>query len=607
MIALQDSPVRSSDLAVGDYVALKKGDDRALVVRTFKRRNSRWATVRWLNGKNQGKTQDSRYDQFRLIMRPTVGGAVVFQGRKGKLVRVFEENGDVEVEFTDGETVLTSLTAIEDLDESFEQPTAIELQSDFLSGLEPEQAAEANLLDQEFRAIGRKTLEQMYRMGQINSRMKQLLPKGRYGKWVQSIGNDSTLGAWSNVARRFELEELENFVPSAARILAAPTLPEAAREEAIELAQSGTVVDLKTAQEIRDRHQKFEELVGRYREIGYEFGRSTIPKRPFVANAPGIQQLFRGLDEAEENIELMRDRLTAKREAAKPTCLDCQHRQVIDVQGGWQCGAKSEDSHTYPSEQDIARESGCRLFNRQVFGRLTPDFRPESEAETSQVKNLDDNGNAVEVLPVHTEAIDPSNSVEPTEPTRLQRIENDFYPTRDATALTRRLKEVVNIRGQVFCPTAGDGAIANEFYGSITNDLHPYEGFECDYQIDATLPELWEVVDADGGFDWAVENIPFSLAPKILPLALEHARVGVAFLLRLSYLEPCGDRATWFQEHADQMVAQIVFNPRPKFRSDTSGTDSFTVIWLVWRKDWSWEDRGIVCPFQFVSGWRGDA
>ena len=187
---------------------------------------------------------------------------------------------------------------------------------------------------------------------------------------------------------------------------------------------------------------------------------------------------------------------------------------------------------------------------------------------------------------------------------RLERVANDFYPTRDSAILVQELNKIVDIRGQVFSCCAGDGEIARQFEGAIANDLHEYPGFTCDYYLDATEAESWQAFDADGGFDWVVENPTFRLASTILPHALDHARVGVAFLLRLSYAEPCDDRAEWLQKHTDQMVAQISFSPRPRFRSDTTGTDPLTVAWFVWRKDWSWKKLGIVCPFQFVHDWR---
>lgn len=184
----------------------------------------------------------------------------------------------------------------------------------------------------------------------------------------------------------------------------------------------------------------------------------------------------------------------------------------------------------------------------------------------------------------------------------LPRVENDFYPTE--AKLTEELLKIVEIDGQVFECCAGDGAIAELFTGFVANDPYPQNEFRPDFQLDATLSESWQQFEAAGGCDWVVTNPPFSLAPQILPLAFEYARVGVAFLLRLSYAEPCADRAEWLQQNADHLSNFIVLNPRPRFRDDTNGGDTVTVAWFVWRKDWSWSAQSIPCPFSFISGWR---
>lgn len=184
----------------------------------------------------------------------------------------------------------------------------------------------------------------------------------------------------------------------------------------------------------------------------------------------------------------------------------------------------------------------------------------------------------------------------------LARVENDFYPT--ARVLTEKLIEEVEIKGQVLEPCAGDGAIASLFNGSISNDLFPQADFEPDYTFDSTDPESWEHWEANGGYDWVITNPPFNEASKILPLAWKYTQKGMAMLLRLSYLEPCDNRADWLKEYSDNLTNVIVFNPRPKFRKDTEGSDNVTVAWFVWRKDWSWERFGVKCPFSFVTGWR---
>lgn len=158
------------------------------------------------------------------------------------------------------------------------------------------------------------------------------------------------------------------------------------------------------------------------------------------------------------------------------------------------------------------------------------------------------------------------------------RVKNDFYPT--SQALTLQLLKRVNIYGTILECCAGDGAIASLLPNCITNDPHPSNGYEPDFQLDATSPQSWQSWNQ---VDWVITNPPFSLAPSILPLALLNAKVGVAALLRLSYLEPCANRGQWLQEYSDRLSNLIIFSPRPKFRKDTKGVDSVTVAWFVWQ------------------------
>ena len=182
---------------------------------------------------------------------------------------------------------------------------------------------------------------------------------------------------------------------------------------------------------------------------------------------------------------------------------------------------------------------------------------------------------------------------------RKARIQNDFYETAEGLtrALLRRCPELTT--AQILEPCAGEGAIARLFPNCLTNDVDPLR--PCDYALDATDPTAWSEF---GTMDWVVTNPPFSHASQILPLALEHACEGVAFLLRLTYLEPCSDRADWLLQHADQMRFCLPCNPRPQFRQDTDSTDSATVAWLIWLKDWSWTRLGLYPPFDFITHWR---
>jgi hypothetical protein len=162
---------------------------------------------------------------------------------------------------------------------------------------------------------------------------------------------------------------------------------------------------------------------------------------------------------------------------------------------------------------------------------------------------------------------------------------NDFYPTQ--SLVTKQLLKRVTIAGTVIEPCAGDGAMAtvlDKHHGIdvvYTNDIDMTR--DCHCHADVTKPLIWEGWKANQA-DWVVTNPPFGQTTEILPLAYEHAKIGVAFLLRLSYLEPTEKRGKWLRSHSSNLTNLIILGqPRPSF-TENGKTDLCTVAWMVWRK-----------------------
>jgi hypothetical protein len=194
--------------------------------------------------------------------------------------------------------------------------------------------------------------------------------------------------------------------------------------------------------------------------------------------------------------------------------------------------------------------------------------------------------------------------------TKLSERTLDLYNTPD-WATRELLKRVAGIDGHIFECCVGDGRMAKVLgehlqirtaldagrsarrVGQVnrtltTNDIN--RKHKATLHRDATDPKAW--AKHFPGCDWIITNPPFNVCPKIIPLAYEHARTGIAFLLRLSYLEPCGNRYKFLVEHPPNVMLvtprisfKTVVSVNPKTGKRTiSRTDNMTTAWFVWYK-----------------------
>lgn len=122
----------------------------------------------------------------------------------------------------------------------------------------------------------------------------------------------------------------------------------------------------------------------------------------------------------------------------------------------------------------------------------------------------------------------------------------------------------------------GDGGISKNLHSPLaiwTNDIDIY--LKADFHHDVTLP--WNFPQQ---YDWIVSNPPFNVASQIIPRAWDAAVVGIAMLLRLSYLEPCLDRDQWLESFPP---TKLIVLPRISFTGNGK-TDNVTCAWMVWDK-----------------------
>jgi hypothetical protein len=168
----------------------------------------------------------------------------------------------------------------------------------------------------------------------------------------------------------------------------------------------------------------------------------------------------------------------------------------------------------------------------------------------------------------------------------MARRANDFYPT--PAWATQELLRHVNIRGSLFECCVGKGDIANVLRSEIgpmvvTNDID--KAHHADVHFDASQDKLWQLRP-----DWTITNPPFSCAIDIVKRAHAASRVGVAMLLRLSFLEPTEDRGAWLNDNPPQ---KIIVLPRISFTGDGK-TDSVTCAWMVWQNQIGLDRQSII-------------
>ena len=98
---------------------------------------------------------------------------------------------------------------------------------------------------------------------------------------------------------------------------------------------------------------------------------------------------------------------------------------------------------------------------------------------------------------------------------------------------------------------------------------------------DATSALFWDSIASP---DWVVGSPPYHTASTIVQQALRIAKVGVAFKLRLSFLEPCADRAQLLKQHPP---THMIVLPRVVYRKQSVGSshDWVTEAWFIWCKD----------------------
>jgi hypothetical protein len=169
-----------------------------------------------------------------------------------------------------------------------------------------------------------------------------------------------------------------------------------------------------------------------------------------------------------------------------------------------------------------------------------------------------------------------------------KRLVNDAYntPLAVANACVRAVDWMLGREAAVHEPHVGGGSFLQALRTArpdlvlSASDLdRDVEGFAYALAHDIPAVDIDFLDTAPEGVDWFIGNPPYNAAQAHVEHALQHANKGVAFLLRLAFLES-NTRRELFKR--GDLFEIIVLSRRPSF---TQGrTDSAAYALFVWRK-----------------------
>lgn len=126
--------------------------------------------------------------------------------------------------------------------------------------------------------------------------------------------------------------------------------------------------------------------------------------------------------------------------------------------------------------------------------------------------------------------------------------------------------------------------------------LYPLASGGTMAQHDVVQADFLDPVSAsDDAVDWIITNPPFVPAAQFLWLALKRARVGVALLLRMQWLESDGRYGPVFIDRPPVLVAQFVERvPMCEGGYDPQLSTASAYAWFVWLR----EDNDFAAPWR---------
>lgn len=169
---------------------------------------------------------------------------------------------------------------------------------------------------------------------------------------------------------------------------------------------------------------------------------------------------------------------------------------------------------------------------------------------------------------------------------------NDYFPTPPWAA--RAGGELIGqldpgaLRGTCWEPACGGGHMAHglaDYFGSVTGSdlIDRGHGEVLDFLADEA---------EDRRADWIVTNPPFSDGEAFVRAGWRRARVGVAMLLRLQFLEGVSRHRMFTTDCPLAVVAPFTERvPMVKGRWDPEASSATAYAWFIWLKERADPDR----------------
>ena len=118
--------------------------------------------------------------------------------------------------------------------------------------------------------------------------------------------------------------------------------------------------------------------------------------------------------------------------------------------------------------------------------------------------------------------------------------------------------------------------LAEYFRDVRSSDVHDYGFGEVD---DFLMPPRGPASD------WIITNPPFRLGEQFATTARSRAKIGVALLVRVAFLESADRYGALYRDSPPSDILQFVERvPMFKGRLDRHGSTATAYCWLIWRK-----------------------